>query len=70
MMQKFHSRHDGIGVSGFTRDGVPASCPTTVSEAQKQSAVSDQQSCFHIGSSEMCSLQLQHAEMINSFISK
>ena len=62
MMQKFRSCLDGDGVSGFTRDGVPASCPTTVSEAQKQSAVSDQQSCFQI--SPICSLQLQHAEII------
>ena len=46
MMQKFRSCLDGIGVSGFTRDGVPESCPIGLLEAWKQSAVSDQQSCF------------------------
>ena len=41
MMQKFSDCLDGMGVSGFARDGVPVQCPAGVSEAQKQSAVSD-----------------------------
>ena len=44
IMQKFSDCLDGRGVSGFARQ-VPVSCPTTVSEAQKQSAVSDLHLC-------------------------
>ena len=41
MTQKFSDCLDGMGVSGFARDGVPDLCPTGVSEAQKRIAVSD-----------------------------
>ena len=41
MMQKFGSCLDGVGVSGFARD-VPTLCPVGLSEALKQSVVSDQ----------------------------
>ena len=41
MMQKFSSCLDGVGVSGFARE-IPQPCPVGVSEALKQSVVSDQ----------------------------
>ena len=41
MTQKFSSCLDGRGVSGFTRE-IPQACPVGLSEAQKQSIVSDQ----------------------------
>ena len=41
MMQKFSSCLDGVGVSGFARE-IPQACPVGLSEAQKQSVVSDQ----------------------------
>ena len=41
MTQKFSDCLDGIGVSGFARDGVPMQCPRNVPDMQKQTAVSD-----------------------------
>ena len=41
MMQKFSDCLDGMGVSGFARDGVPMQCPRNVPDMQKQTAVSD-----------------------------
>ena len=45
MTQKFSSCLDGRGVSGFARN-VPTPCPMGLSEAQKQSVVSDQYMCL------------------------
>ena len=45
MTQKFSSCLDGMGVSGFPRD-VPTPCPLGLSEAQKQSVISDQCVCL------------------------
>ena len=39
--QKFSSCLDGVGVSGFARE-LPQACPVGLSEAQKQSVVSNQ----------------------------
>ena len=41
MTQKFRDCLNGREMSGFARDGVLMQCPTGVSEAQKQTAVSD-----------------------------
>ena len=41
MTHKFCECLDGMGMSGFARDGVADLCPTGVSETQKQSLVSD-----------------------------
>ena len=41
MTQKFSSCLDGVGVSGFARE-LPQACPVGLSEAQKQSVVSNQ----------------------------
>ena len=41
MTQKFSSCLDGVGVTGFARE-LPQACPVGLSEAQKQSVVSDQ----------------------------